>query len=375
MRKSPYIRTMGALLLGSGLVVSAATTASAETAPDVSSPAQLAAMERDLGLTTAEATELLTAQDEALATEAELTEALGSAFGGAVFDTATSELTVSVTDASAVDTVRAAGAEARVVDHGEATLDDIVATLDDSAPAYGEGVHGWYVDLADDSVVITVAEGATASAEELVADTGVDASAVTVEESADAPETFAQIIGGNAYTINSSSRCSIGFAVSGGFVTAGHCGSVGASVASSDGRGTVRGSIFPGRDMGWVGNVTNWTSTPYVNNYSGGTVTVTGSTEAATGASICRSGSTTGWHCGSIQSKNATVTYPQGTVTGLTRTNVCAEPGDSGGSWVSGSQAQGVTSGGSGNCRTGGTTFYQPVNPILSQWGLTLTRG
>ena len=56
-------------------------------------------------------------------------------------------------------------------------------------------------------------------------------------------------------------------------------------------------------------------------------------------------------------------------------TNVCAEPGDSGGSWLSGNQAQGVTSGGSGNCTSGGTTFFQPVNEILGRYGLTLVTG
>jgi len=101
-------------------------------------------------------------------------------------------------------------------------------------------------------------------------------------------------------------------------------------------------------------------------------VTVAGSTEAAVGASICRSGSTTGWHCGTIAAKNQTVNYSQGSVSGLTRTNVCAEPGDSGGGWMSGQQGQGVTSGGSGNCSSGGTTYYQPVNEILSVYALTL---
>jgi streptogrisin C len=52
-------------------------------------------------------------------------------------------------------------------------------------------------------------------------------------------------------------------------------------------------------------------------------------------------------------------------VTGLTQTDVCAEGGDSGGSWLSGDQAQGVTSGGSGNCSTGGVTFFQPLTEIL----------
>ena len=78
------------------------------------------------------------------------------------------------------------------------------------------------------------------------------------------------------------------------------------------------------------------------------------------------------WHCGTVQAKNQTVRYAQGTVYGLTRTNVCAEPGDSGGSWLSGNQAQGVTSCGSGNCTSGGTTYFQPVNEILSAYGLRL---
>ena len=54
---------------------------------------------------------------------------------------------------------------------------------------------------------------------------------------------------------------------------------------------------------------------------------------------------------------------------------MCAEPGDSGGSLIAGTQAQGVTSGGSGNCSSGGTTYFQPVNEILSAYGLTLTTG
>ncbi|HWH00005.1 MAG TPA: carbohydrate-binding protein, partial [Pilimelia sp.] len=57
------------------------------------------------------------------------------------------------------------------------------------------------------------------------------------------------------------------------------------------------------------------------------------------------------------------------------RTTVCAEPGDSGGSLIAGTQAQGVTSGGSGNCRTGGTTYFQPVNEILQVYSLTLMTG
>ena len=182
--------------------------------------------------------------------------------------------------------------------------------------------------------------------------------------------------GGDAFYIGGG-RCSIGFSVNGGYVTAGHCGSAGQATSGYNqvAQGTFQASSFPGNDYSWVAVNSNWIPQPWVNNYSGGNVTVAGSTEAAVGAAICRSGSTTGWHCGSIQAKNQTVNYAQGTVYGLTRTNVCAEPGDSGGSWLSGQQAQGVTSGGSGNCSTGGTTYFQPVNEILTAYSRQLVTG
>ena len=69
---------------------------------------------------------------------------------------------------------------------------------------------------------------------------------------------------------------------------------------------------------------------------------------------------------------NATVNYAEGTVSGLIRTNVCAEPGDSGGSLFAGGTALGLTSGGSGNCSTGGTTYFQPVTEALSRYGVSV---
>jgi streptogrisin C len=163
--------------------------------------------------------------------------------------------------------------------------------------------------------------------------------------------------------------------VAGGFVTAGHCGGTGSPTLGYNNvaQGTFAGSSFPGNDYAWVRTNSNWTSQPWVNNYSGGNVTVAGSQDAAVGSSICRSGRTTGWRCGTLLGRDETVTYPQGSVSGLSRSNACAEPGDSGGSWISGNQAQGVTSGGSGNCTSGGTMWFQPVNEILGVFGLSLT--
>lgn len=91
------------------------------------------------------------------------------------------------------------------------------------------------------------------------------------------------------------------------------------------------------------------------------------------GQSVRRSGSTTGLRSGSVTGLNATVNYgSSGIVYGMIQTNVCAEPGDSGGALFAGSTALGLTSGGSGNCRTGGTTFYQPVTEALSAYGATV---
>ena len=125
--------------------------------------------------------------------------------------------------------------------------------------------------------------------------------------------------------------------------------------------------------MAWVGVNSDWTATPAVKGEGGQDVQTAGSVQALTGAAVCRSGSTTGWHCGTIEQHDTSVTYAEGTIDGVTRTTVCAEPGDSGGSYISGTQAQGVTSGGSGDCTSGGTTFYQPINPLLSTYGLTLS--
>jgi streptogrisin C len=195
-------------------------------------------------------------------------------------------------------------------------------------------------------------------------------------KSAERPHPLYDLRGGDAYYINGNTRCSIGFPVTRGtqqgFASAGHCGRAGSTTTGSNqvAQGTFQASIFPGNDMSWVATNSNWTATPNVN---GSSAQVSGSTQAAVGSSVCRSGSTTGWHCGTVQQLNSSVTYQEGTVSGVTRTSVCAEPGDSGGSFISGSQAQGVTSGGSGDCTSGGTTYFQPINPILQTYGLTLT--
>lgn len=329
-----------------------ATPAEAVTGDSSGSPAQVAVRQfREL---------------QSLPLEKSLRTSLSDRFGGAWYDGG--GLKVGVLDPADATTVRAAGATPVTVEHSEQTLDTEKLRLD-RASASAE-VHAWYVDPASNSVVVEAASAAAARS------FGAKAGVTVLARVTPAPRPLYDVRGGDQYVINRNVLCSVGFSVDGGFVTAGHCGSTGSPTLGYNNvdQGTFAGSSFPDNDYAWVRTNANWTPRPYVNNYAGGSVEVTGSQEAGIGASVCRSGRTTGWRCGTVQAKNATVNYSDGrTVYGLTSTTACAEGGDSGGAWMAGNQAQGVTSGGSGDCTSGGTTFFQPVNEILSAYGLRLT--
>lgn len=333
--------------------------------PEVSAEV-LAAMQRDLGQSEAEVRARLIAEAAAARIEPELRAEVGDAFGGAWMAADGSRLLVGTTDAARFDDIRAAGAEPVLVRHSLARLEELVEAIDQAPP----DIHAWYVDVADNTVVIAAEDGDAPSVTALASALG---GAVRVVET-ERPRPLYDLRGGDEYILNSNTLCSVGFSVNGGFVSAGHCGRAGSPTAGGNwvAQGTVRGSTFPGNDFAWIEINGNWNSLPVVNDYGGGAVEVRGSNVASTGSSVCRSGRTTRWRCGVIQAHNVTINYAAGPVYGATQTTACAEGGDSGGSFISGNQAQGVTSGGSGNCSSGGTTFYQPVNPILSAYGLTL---
>ncbi|GAB3172994.1 streptogrisin C [Micromonospora palomenae] len=337
-------------------------------------PEVLDAMSRDLSLSREQAVRRLAAERRATGTLGRLRAELGAAYGGSWLSADGATLTVAVADPRQADRVRAAGAVPKEVDRGVRELDAVKGRLDTAGGRATPDIAGWYVDVATNSVVVLARPGAEEAGRRFAAATGAPAGAVRVTASTESPRPLFDVRGGDAYFINNAGRCSVGFSVVGGFVTAGHCGQPGDRTTGANrvAQGTFAASSFPGDDWAFVEVNNQWTPQGVVNDFNGGTVPVNGSTEAPVGASICRSGSTTGARCGVVQAKNATVNYPEGTVTGLTRTNVCAEPGDSGGAWLSGDQAQGVTSGGSGDCTTGGITFFQPVNEILQRNNLTL---
>jgi streptogrisin C len=335
----------------------------------------LSALERDLSISRDAAGARLTRQQWAGNTERMLSDVLGDTFAGAWLGADGQQFNVGVTTRAAAARVRAAGGTPRLVDDSWDTLSTLKSGLDSGATKADAGVTGWYVDAKTNSVTLVAKRGAVDDAKEFAAANGVPADAVRVVVNDATPRPLFDIRGGDPYFIQQQFRCSIGFSTENGFVTAGHCGAVGDTTTgfNQEAQGTVRVSTFPGNgDFGFVETNADWTPRPVVNDFNGGEAPVAGSEEAPVGATVCRSGSTTGTRCGVIQAKNQTVNYPEGAVTGLTQTDVCAEGGDSGGSWLSGDQAQGVTSGGSGDCTVGGTTFFQPVTEILEAANETL---
>ncbi len=234
----------------------------------------------------------------------------------------------------------------------------------------------WAVDSKSGQVLLTV-DSTVSQAEiaKIKKEAGDKAGALKVERT---PGTFNKLIQGGDAIYASSWRCSLGFNVrssSGAeyFLTAGHCTDGAGTWYSNSGRtsviGSTAGSSFPGNDYGIV-------------RYSGsvsrpGTANGVDITRAATpsvGTTVIRDGSTTGTHSGRVTALNATVNYGGGDiVSGLIQTTVCAEPGDSGGPlYGSNGTAYGLTSGGSGNCSSGGTTFFQPVTEALSAYGVSV---
>ncbi|MGN9795297.1 S1 family peptidase [Streptomyces sp. OZ13] len=233
----------------------------------------------------------------------------------------------------------------------------------------------WHVDEATGTLVVT-ADSTVSRAEiaKIKREAGTNAGALRIERT---PGTFSKLISGGDAVYASGWRCSLGFNVRSGstyyFLTAGHCTDGAGTWYTNSSRttsiGPTTGSSFPGNDYGIV----RYSNTSLSHPGTVGGTDITSAANATVGMSVTRRGSTTGTHSGSVTGLNATVNYGGGDIVyGMIRTNVCAEPGDSGGPLYSGSRAIGLTSGGSGNCSTGGTTFFQPVTEALSRYGVSV---
>jgi len=299
---------------------------------------------------------------------------LGSHTAGAYLDS-TGHQVVTVTDSAAAAQVRAIGATPKLVKYSTAALTNVTRALDSSARIPGTA---WAIDPTTDQVLVSLDQTVTGA--KLSRITSVVAKFGNQARIEHVSGTFSKRIAGGDAIYGGQYRCSLGFNVRSGstyyFLTAGHCGNIASTWYSNSSHtsvlGTTAGSSFPGNDYAIV-RYTNGTVPPgTVDLYNGSSQDITSSGNAFVGESVKRSGSTTGVHSGTVQATNATVNYAEGTVYGLIQTNVCAEGGDSGGPLFAGSTALGLTSGGSGNCSSGGTTFFQPVTEALSVYGVAV---
>ncbi|MFI5895889.1 alpha-lytic protease prodomain-containing protein [Actinoplanes sp. NPDC051513] len=292
----------------------------------------------------------------------------GSATAGSYVDAA-GKVVVNVTDAATARSVTAAGATPRFVARSGAELaaadNSLKATLKTPGTAFA-------VDPISNQVVVSVDSTITgaklAAVQAIVAKLGDKASIESI------PGTLSVEISGGDAIYAGGSRCSLGFNVrsSSGtnyFLTAGHCTNIGSTWTNgSTTLGTRAGTSFPGNDYGIV----RYTNTTITKSGAVGSQDITSAGTPAVNSTVTRRGSTTGIHSGRVTALNSTVNYSQGSVSGLIRTTVCAEPGDSGGSLYSGTTALGLTSGGSGNCSSGGVTYFQPVTEPLSVYGVSV---
>ncbi|GGM41817.1 serine protease [Longimycelium tulufanense] len=397
---TPRGRSIGSIA-GAGVVATISSAvlalvglpAAAAPATPALTGAQLAAVDylSGQGLDRTTAVRRVLAEDAQTHQAGQLAARLGDRMAGAYLD-GSGTLVVNVTDSGAADEVRRAGAIARTVANGITELNSAKAQLDRA----GRGVPGasWFIDPGSDQVVLQVPEreGVT----DLLSTAQQLAGKVRVERSTGMLSTMAtSFVGGQQIEFTKSGTdyvCSAGFNATDSsgrsvMVTAGHCGQ-GVSEFRRNGTylGAVQAASFPGHDYAYsTVDTGTWVPRGAVDRYNGTSVTVAGYSSAPVGSTVCKSGRTTGWTCGQIQAYDATVNYEGGSsVSGLVKASVCTEGGDSGGAWMAGNYAQGVTSGGSYFVVDGqkvcgekagkpNTAYYQPIGAALSAYGLTLT--
>ena len=228
------------------------------------------------------------------------------------------------------------------------------------------------VNVADaaDKVIVTSA-GATAELGEPVPFTLGDAD---LSFAAEAPS----IYGGQGYYYETAGgslafQCSIGFngySLSGAkeLLTAGHCTanasstvwSLKTSQANVQGdRDAQLGSPVSGStqvgtggyDIGRISVPASVNTPASVLTWGNGAgaplastpVAITGQAAATVGAPVCKSGSTSGWTCGTVEAVDYDADV-DGSIVNSIVTDACTRPGDSGGPLVMGSTAVGVTS-------------------------------
>ncbi|MBL1072937.1 trypsin-like serine protease [Nocardia sp. 2] len=274
-------------------------------------------------------------------------------------------------------------------------------------------VRGVAVDTVNNAIAVRVDQGglqlpgfAESARVIVMAAPPVAGEDTEVQRAADIASTgTGPIAAGDAYASiagRMSLRCSTGFNGTDGSgavvnITAGHCNP---NIAATGGgnspgvyelvndragnqMGTFEKSILGNQDYSIV-SIDNAFRDRFSNNLvrvpNAAPIAVTGVAVPVVGAPVCKSGSRTGFSCGTVNAVDQTVQVGDRLLTQSFSANICALPGDSGGPIVTGTLALGISSASSVadypiceipnliGLLTGNTPqlFAQPVSVVLS---------
>ncbi|WP_049572611.1 S1 family peptidase [Streptomyces sp. SBT349] len=237
----------------------------------------------------------------------------------------------------------------------------------------------WGVDPATGTVRVLADETVSAAEIGRVRRGAGDLSpALTITRTPGELRTFLQ---GGEPIYSTAGRCAAGFnGTAGGqdvLITAGHCTSAFPTwYADSAGTaliGPTAASSFPGNDYGLIRYVSSL-SRPGTVICNGQVIDIIGARNPTIGETLWVA-APTGCTSGGVTALNLTINYGGADIVhGLGRLTACTEPGSSGAPvFTMSGYAVGIVSGGSGNCSTGGTTYFQPILEILNAYGVTLT--
>ena len=394
---------MKKLKILSGAVILGAFLSTTQAAQLETNQELIAAMNRDMGISQQELPLYMQAEKFAIDVEKLAMTQLGDSFAGSWMERVGKNQYKHVVATTNPSAKAISGAEVKHVRFSLKELEDTMSSLNETMMKVYESaalsyqvtqskpndIQSMYLDVKTNSIVIKASSDGLNSAINFAALSKANVDIIRIETAEGVATPLVDVYGGREY-VSGGGFCSIGFPIRvrnssrRGFATAGHCGPQGTNVRIGNANvGSVQRSNFPGDDMAWASHRNSDNQLPFIDFYNGGSPAdfrIRGSQVAAIGAVVCRSGRTTGLRCGRITSRNASANYGTGPVFGLTQSTACAGRGDSGGSWVAaGGQAQGVTSGGvlpggNNNCnQSTPVTWFQPVNEILSRYGLQLT--
>ncbi|TDD58577.1 S1 family peptidase [Actinomadura rubrisoli] len=185
--------------------------------------------------------------------------------------------------------------------------------------------------------------------------------------------------GGEPIFARGGVRCTLSFNVrkSGTyyFLTTGACAEVGLKIYADPALTVELGTVVAVTNTatGLVRYVNPRVERPGSVRTPTGSQDVTAARSPEVGRRACRTSAVTGIKCGTVTARDQSVRFQKGTITGLARTTICTRRGETPGApYLSGTFALGLRMGAGENCAGGGSSFFQPIDEVLSAFGVNV---